>query len=80
MAEAIHEVPNAWYDLSGRLDAARAVSGVALDYLPMGERAAPLMDQVNHLGNLIAALNDLLDMCIADAERIEVELKTGALQ
>ena len=80
MAEAIHEVPNAWYDLSGRLDAARAVSGATLDYLPCGDRAGPIMDQVNNLGNLIAALNDLLDLAIADAERIEAELKTGVPQ
>lgn len=69
-----HAVPGAWYDLSGRLDAARAVAGCALDYLPVGDRAGPIRPQINHLGNLISAINDLLDMCITDANRIETEL------
>ena len=69
-------VPGAWYDLSARVSAARAVVSCMLEALPQGEAARPVMDNVNHSANLAAAAIDLLELCERDVERLERELKT----
>jgi len=65
-------IPGALYDLSGRLGAAHAVSSCALDALPMGHEA---YERINHVGHLIAAVQDLLALAEQDAERLEAQLK-----
>lgn len=67
-----HPVPSAWYDLSGRLSAASAVSSCALEALPCG---CDRWEAINHVGNLIAAIQDLLALAGQDAERLESQLK-----
>lgn len=66
--------PAAWYDLSGRVSAARAVASCALDSLPNGLQGIAL-ERANHLGNLVSALQDLLDLCEQDVSRLESQLK-----
>jgi hypothetical protein len=81
MAEIFtHPVPPAWYELSSHLSGARAVSGVILDYLPIGEAIRPIYDQINNLGNLVGAVNDLLDLAEADAQALEAQLKTSTAE
>jgi hypothetical protein len=65
-------VPGALYDLSGRISAANAVASCALDALPMCRDAYA---DINHAGNLIAAIQSLLDLAGQDAERLESQLK-----
>jgi hypothetical protein len=65
-------VPGALYDLSGRISAANAVASCALDALSMCRDAYA---DINHAGNLIAAIQSLLDLAGQDAERLESQLK-----
>lgn len=73
-------VPPAWYELVSHLSGARAVSGAILDYLPGGETARPILDQIDNIGNLVGAVNDLLDLAEADAENLELQLKASATE
>ena len=71
MANCItHPVPPAWYELVAHLSGARAVSSIIIDYLPCGETAKPLLGQIDHLGNLVSAVSDLLDLVHADTEAL----------
>lgn len=66
--------PGAWFDLSSRLSAASAVSSCALNALPCGHDQR---EEINHIGNLIAAVQDLLMLAEKDVEELERQLKTA---
>ena len=67
------KLPGAWYDLSGRIEVARAVASCALEAVPCatGDAYAPL----NHCGNLIAAVQDLLHLMEADVRMVEQQMQ-----
>jgi hypothetical protein len=64
-------IPSAMYDLNVRISAASAVASCALMSLPAGSDA---YGEINHVGNLIAAMQDLLKLAAQDAEEIERRL------
>ncbi len=66
-------MPGAMYDLSGRISAANAVASCALNSLPVGSNA---YDAINHVGNLISAIQSLLDQADKDVEELERQLNT----
>ena len=69
--------PRAWYDLSARIINARAVASCIEESLPHGlvnmnddQRAA-----INQVSGLAGALDDVLDLCERDMERLEQQLQ-----
>lgn len=64
-------IPGAMYDLGGRISAANAVASCALNALPVGSDAYPA---INHVGNLISAIQSLLDLAEKDAEEVERQM------
>ncbi len=68
------QLPGAWYDLSVRIGEAQAVASCALESLPTGLKGSAYM-RVNHSGNLIAAVQDILALMQADADLLEKQLK-----
>lgn len=73
-----NNVPGAWYDLSGRLAAARAVARQIINCMPAGQRALPVMPELDEICNLSCAVTDLLDLAIRDHEELESQLLKGA--
>lgn len=69
-----HNIPGAWYDLCARLSSVRAVTSCALESLPVGLQGADY-DRINHTSNLIAAIQDLLDLMAKDSYQLEQQLK-----
>lgn len=67
-------MPGAWYDLSGRVSAAQSLASCALEALPIGLKGEAY-ESINHIGNLIAALQDILRLIGQDANLIKVQLK-----
>lgn len=72
----IKNVPGALYDLSGRISAARAVASCALEALPGGLTELEYI-RMNHAGNLIAALEDILGLAAQDVDLVERQLQRG---
>ena len=72
------QVPGAWYDVSSRLSAARAVASCIIDSLPCGDHAKPILAEIDHLGNLAQAVIDLLDLCQRDNNLVEEQLLSTA--
>lgn len=66
-------LPGAWYDLTGRISAVQAVASCALETLPNG-LSGMAYEHINHAGNLIAAMQDLLRLMQQDVDTIEKEL------
>ena len=66
-------LPGAWYDLSGRIAAARSVASCAMESLPCGLQGLDYA-RINETGNLIAAITDLLDLCAEDVNLMEQQL------
>lgn len=71
------QVPGAWYDVSSRISAARAVARCIFDAMPCGDRAVPILDEINHIGNLAQAIVDLLDLAARDNDSVESDLMKG---
>ncbi len=71
------DIPGALYDASARIGATRAVARCIVDSLPCGDRDAPTMEVINHLGRLADAVYDLLGLLENDIEKIEIQLKRG---
>lgn len=69
-----HNIPGAWYDLTVRIEEARAVASCALESLPCGLRGTEY-DRINSTGHLIAATADILALMAADAELLATQLK-----
>jgi len=67
-------IPGAWYELSGRISAARAVIDCALESLPVGLQGMQY-GRINNTGHLIAAVQYLLDLMDQDSSRLEQQLK-----
>ena len=67
-------MPSAWYNLGGRVDAARSVALCAMEALPNGLKGGQ-GEQINHACNLIAALQDLLKLMQQDMSQIETTFK-----
>lgn len=67
------ELPGAWYDLSGRVDAVRAISSCALSALPEGLEGLEYA-RINEAGALISAMMDILDLMAQDVVRMEEQL------
>lgn len=70
--------PDAWYDVASRLAAARAVASCIFDRIPCGDRARPVMDELGAIGDLAAAVVDLLDLCKRDNARVEEQILSTA--
>lgn len=71
-------LPGAWYDVSSRLGAARAVATCIFDAMPYGDRAKPIYDELNRIGDLATAVIDLIDLCKRDNDRVEEQLLATA--
>ena len=71
------DIPGALYDASARIGATRAVARCIAESLPCGEHVKPIMEEINHLGRLADAVNDLLGLLENDIEKIEIQLKRG---
>lgn len=67
-----HPVPSAWYDLSARVSQARAVASCISGALPV--RLDSFVN-IDHIGNLAGAVDDLLALAEQDVERLELQLK-----
>lgn len=67
------KLPGAWYDLSVRISAAQSVTSCAQESLPVGLQGLDYQ-RMCHVGNLIAALEDLLKLMHADVNLIEQQL------
>lgn len=63
-------LPGAWYDLTGRVSAAQAVASCALEAVPCGVEK----ERGNHAANLIAAMQELLQLIQQDIGVIEKTL------
>mgnify|MGYP001316103427 CR=1 FL=1 len=63
--------PGAWYDLSSRVSAALSVTSCIGGALPIGRDSGV---DINHIGNLAAAVQDLLMLVEQDLERLERQL------
>lgn len=73
----IVNVPGAWYDLSARLDAARAVVYVINEtILPLHGMTDEQRDSMNRTYGLAAATLEILNLCYQDIERLEADLKS----
>lgn len=70
--------PDAWYDVSSRLAAARAVAACIFDRIPCGDRARPVMDELGAIGDLAQAVVDLLDLARRDNARVEEQILATA--
>lgn len=64
-------LPGAWYDLTCRVRSAQAVASCALEGLPCNADAG---ERINHVGDLIAAMQDLLKLMQQDVAVIEKAL------
>lgn len=69
------QLPGAWYDLTCRIDSARAVASCALESLPCGLQGVEY-ERVNHTSFLIAAIEDILKLMRRDVSVIEKQFKT----
>lgn len=67
-------MPGAWYDLAGRVSTVQAIASCALEALPNGLQGMEC-ERVNHAGNLIAAMQDILKLIQQDVNTIETALK-----
>lgn len=65
-------MPDAWYDLAGRISAARAVACCALEAVPVTHETN---EQANHACSLIVAMQDILKLSAEDVNLIETQLK-----
>lgn len=68
----IASMPGAWYDLAGRVDVLKSVASCAMEAVPC---VSGNMDATNHALNLIAAMQDILQLMGQDVEFITTELK-----
>lgn len=66
------KMPDAWYELAGRVSTLRAIARCALDAVPCDGDA---YDKGNHAVNLIAAMEDILKLMRQDVDTIEAALK-----
>lgn len=71
-------VPGAWYDVSSRLAAARAVASCILEAIPCGDRAKPIYDELGRIGDLAQAVMDLLEICQRDNYLVEEQILATA--
>lgn len=67
-------MPGAWYDLTARIGEAQSVASCALEALPSGLKGFEYA-RMNHSGNLIATMQDLLMLMEKDAETIATQMK-----
>lgn len=67
-------MPGAWYDLAGRVSTVQSIASCALEALPNGLKGVEL-ESINHVGNLIAAMQDILKLMQQDVTTIEKALK-----
>lgn len=72
----INNVPGAWYDAGGHVDAALAVVSCAQDYLPGGLTGVEYL-RINHVANLMEGALELLKLAQRDIEELERQLKEG---
>ena len=68
------QMPCAWYDLTARIGEAQSVATCVLEALPSGLQGMEYV-RMNHSGNLIAAMQDLLMLMEQDAELIATQMK-----
>lgn len=73
-----HNIPGAWYDLSGRISAARAVTSCIFEALPNGVTGHQY-DRLNLAANLVAALEDILKLCEQDVNLLEQPIKKSGV-
>lgn len=66
------DVPDAWYSLSSRLGAVRAVMAAVDWATPVGEDAQPVLRELEMMGQLVSAADELLRLCDADCEALEM--------
>lgn len=71
------KMPGAWYDLSGRVNAAQSVVSCALEALPPGLQGMEYAS-MNHAANLIAAAQDILKLMEEDVNLMEGQLGADA--
>ena len=64
-------VPAAWYSLSARLGATAAVADAISAYIPCGEQCRPIMQELDSVGALTNAVEELLRLCREDCNRLE---------
>ena len=67
-------LPGAWFDLTCRIESARAVASCALESLPCGLSGVEY-ERINHTSFLIAAIQDLLKLMQQDVAVIEKALQ-----
>ena len=68
------QMPGAWYDLTARIGEAQSVASCALEALPSGLKGFEYA-RMNHAGNLIATMEDLLMLMEKDAVLIAAQMK-----
>lgn len=66
--------PGAWYDLSGRVSHARAVSACLGEMLPGRVDDQRTLIAINRIGDLAGAIEDILALAEADIEELERQL------
>jgi len=67
-------VPGCWYDLSCRISAALSVVNAIDCYMPVGDRAIPVMNELSSIGDMVAAASDILKLCQNDCSELEKAL------
>lgn len=72
------QVPGAWYDVSSRISAARAVASQIYNCIPCGDRAKPVMSNLDDIASLAGAVVDLLDLAQHDNNLVEEQILATA--
>lgn len=66
------DVPDVLYSLASRLGAVRAVVFSVDQAIPVGEAARPILRELETVGRLMVAADELLALCDADCEALEM--------
>ena len=64
--------------IESRLDSCHSITGCILEYLPSSREHRGIVSNIDEIGNLAAALEDILDLCREDVKRAYDLLNQGA--
>ena len=64
--------------IESRLDSCHSITGCILEYLPASREHRGIVTHIDEIGNLAAALEDILDLCREDVKRVYGQLEQGA--
>lgn len=64
--------------IESRLDSCHSITGCILEYLPSSREHRGIVSNIDEIGNLAAALGDVLDLCREDVKRVYEQPEQGA--